>query len=92
MVASEAASLEQEHVARAQRQLEAARERLTRAGWRVTTDVQLGRAVEELLRAAADADVLVVGARGVGTVERIVVGSVAEGVVSRAPIPVLVVR
>jgi nucleotide-binding universal stress UspA family protein len=36
--------------------------------------------------------VLVVGARGVGTVERIVVGSVAEGVVSRAPVPVLVVR
>jgi len=92
MVASEATSLEQEHVARAQRQLEAARERLTRAGWRVKTDVQLGRAVEELLRAAADADVLVVGARGVGTVERIVVGSVAEGAVSRAPVPVLVVR
>ena len=92
MVASEAASLEREHVARAQRQLEAARERLARAGWRVKTNVQVGRAVEELLRAATDADVLVVGARGVGTVERIVVGSVAEGVVSRAPVPVLVVR
>jgi nucleotide-binding universal stress UspA family protein len=92
MVASEAASLEQEHVARARRQLEAARERLTRAGWRLKTDVQLGRPVEELLRAATDADVLVVGARGVGAVERMVVGSVAEGVVSRAPVPVLVVR
>jgi nucleotide-binding universal stress UspA family protein len=92
MVAGEAASLEREHITRAQRQLDGARERLARAGWRVKTDVRVGRPVEELLRAAADTDVLVVGARGVGTVERIVVGSVAEGVVSRAPVPVLVVR
>jgi nucleotide-binding universal stress UspA family protein len=92
MVASEAASLEQEHVTRARRQLEAARERLARAGWRVKTDVQLGRPVEELVRGAADADVLVVGARGVGAVERLLVGSVAEGALSRAPVPVLVVR
>ena len=92
MVASEAASLEREHVARARRQLEAARERLARGGWRVKTDVQVGRPLEELLRASADTDVLVVGARGVGAVERLVLGSVAEGAVNRAAVPVLVVR
>ena len=55
-------------------------------------EVQLGRPLEELLRAATDVDVLVVGARGVGTVERMVAGSVAEGVGESRPRPVLVVR
>jgi nucleotide-binding universal stress UspA family protein len=36
--------------------------------------------------------VLVLGARGVGGVERMVIGSVAEGAVTRAPVPVLIVR
>jgi len=92
MVASEATSLEREHIAVAQRHLEAARARLARAGWRVKTEVRVGRPLEELVRAGADCDVLVVGARGVGAVERLVVGSVAEGVVSRATVPVLIVR
>ena len=52
----------------------------------------MGRPLEELVAASTDADVLVVGARGVGAVERLVLGSVAEGAVSRAPVPVLVVR
>jgi len=92
MVASEATSLEREHVALAQRHLEAARERLARAGWRVKADVRVGRPLGERVRAGAGCDVLVVGARGVGAVERLVVGSVAEGVVSRATVPVLIVR
>ena len=92
LVAREATSLERERAAVARRQLEAARERLARAGWRVKVEVQVGRPLEELLRAATDVDVLVVGARGVGTVERMVAGSVAEGAVSRAPVPVLIVR
>jgi len=92
LVAREATSLERERTAGARRQLEAARERLARAGWRVKVEVQVGRPLEELLRAATDVDVLVVGARGVGAVERMVAGSVAEGAVSRAPVPVLLVR
>ena len=92
LVESEAASLEREHVAAARRQLEAAQARLARAGWRVKTEIRMGRPLEELVAASSDADVLVLGARGVGTVERLVLGSVAEGAVSRAPVPVLVVR
>jgi nucleotide-binding universal stress UspA family protein len=92
LVAREATNLERERTAGARRQLEAARERLARAGWRVKVEVQVGRPLEELLRAATDVDVLVVGARGVGAVERMVAGSVAEGAVSRAPVPVLLVR
>jgi nucleotide-binding universal stress UspA family protein len=92
LVTREATNLEREQVAAARRQLEAARERLVRAGWRVKTEVRMGRPLEELLTASTDADVLVVGARGIGAVERLLIGSVAEGAVSRAPIPVLVVR
>jgi nucleotide-binding universal stress UspA family protein len=92
VIAREAGNLERERIAAARRPLEAARERLARAGWRVRIDVRTGQPLEELLAAASDSDVLVVGARGVGGVERLLIGSVAEGAVSRAPTPVLVVR
>ena len=48
----------------------------------------------ELLDAVRDsrADLLAIGARGVGGVERLLLGSVAEGRVGRAPVTVLVVR
>jgi nucleotide-binding universal stress UspA family protein len=92
VIAGEAANLERERVAAARRLLEATRARLARAGWRVRIDVRAGQPLEELLAAASDTDVLVVGARGVGGVERLLIGSVAEGAVSRAPTPVLVVR
>jgi len=91
-VTREAAGLERERVTAARRQLETARARLARAGWRVRIEVRTGRPPEELLAAARGADLLVVGARGVGRVERLLVGSVAEGAVARAPVPVLVVR
>ena len=92
VVASEAAELERERVAAARRKLEVAQARLARAGWRVRIDVRAGQPLEELLAAAADVDVLLVGARGIGGVERLLIGSVAEGVVSRATKPVLVVH
>jgi nucleotide-binding universal stress UspA family protein len=92
VVTSEAADLEKERLAATRRHLEAARRGLAHAGWRVRTEVRTGRPLEELLDASRNADVLVVGARGVGGVERLLLGSVAEGAVSRAPVPVLVVR
>jgi len=92
LVASEAATVERQHVSVAQRQLEAARARLAAAGWRVRTEVRTGRPLDEILSASKRADVLVVGARGVGAVERLLLGSVAGGVVTHAPVPVLIVR
>jgi nucleotide-binding universal stress UspA family protein len=92
VIAREANNLERERIATPRRQLEAARTRLAQAGWRVRIDIRAGQPLEELLAAASDTDVLVVGARGVGGVERLLIGSVAEGAVSRAPTPVLVVR
>lgn len=92
LIAREAADLERDHVTAARRELEAARGQLTRAGWRVRVEIRMGRPLEELLAASRRADVLVVGARGIGGVERLFLGSVAEGAVSHATVPVLVVR
>ncbi|HSK86304.1 MAG TPA: universal stress protein [Rubrobacter sp.] len=53
-----------------------------------------GRPAEEICKLAeeAGADLVVVGSRGLGTVKRLLVGSVSEEVVGTAPCPVLVVR
>lgn len=86
---------ERERTARAERALASAAERLRAAGWKTRTVVRKGAPLAELLSAAADseADVLVVGARGAGeAVKHAVLGSVAEGALDRAPLPVLIAR
>lgn len=64
------------------------------AGIAVTAELRHGLAVEEICAAAgeADASLVVVGARGWGTLKRLVFGSVSTGVLHHAPCPVLVVR
>jgi nucleotide-binding universal stress UspA family protein len=83
-----------EVVAAARREVEAAARRLGRAGWRTRALVPVGAPLPELLHAVrgSRADLLAIGARGVGGVERLLLGSVAEGAVSRAPVSVLMVR
>jgi nucleotide-binding universal stress UspA family protein len=75
--------------------LEEQTERLRSAGRTVAgAHLRKGRPAEEIVVLAEelDAGLVVVGSRGLGAVKRLVVGSVAEGVVSLAPCPVLVVR
>jgi nucleotide-binding universal stress UspA family protein len=70
-------------------------ERLRSAGSTVAgAHLRKGRPAEEIVVLAEElgAGLVVVGSRGLGAVKRLVVGSVAEGVVSLAPCPVLVVR
>ena len=78
----------------AQHDVDRAVARLEGSGWRVRGEVRTGVTLAELLAAikTARADLLVVGARGVGRVERLLLGSVADAATKRAPIPVLVVR
>ncbi len=56
--------------------------------------VRLGRATDEILRLRDDieADLIVLGSRGLNAFTRVLLGSDAEGVVRHAPCPVLVVR
>jgi nucleotide-binding universal stress UspA family protein len=57
----------------------------------VETRVVVGDVAFELLRAAADADLLVVGARGISSLRRAFVGSVSSTVVHHSRGPVTVV-
>ena len=65
------------------------------AGGRVA-DVHLveGRTADEILRLAGEigARLIVIGSRGLGTIGRIALGSVSEGIVHNADCPVLVLR
>jgi nucleotide-binding universal stress UspA family protein len=58
----------------------------------VTGVVEEGSPVPELVRGAARARLLVVGERGHGALHRLVAGSVSQGVVHHATVPVVVVR
>ena len=78
----------------ARREVESAARRLRRAGWQATAEVRQGVPLAEVLKAvrAARADLLVLGARGIGGVARVLLGSVADGAVKRAPCAVIIVR
>jgi nucleotide-binding universal stress UspA family protein len=54
--------------------------------------VAQGNAAEILVRAGEDADLLVVGSRGLGGFKGLVLGSVSEQVMRHARVPTLVVR
>jgi nucleotide-binding universal stress UspA family protein len=66
---------------------------LKRAGWQATVDVRIGAPLETLLRVSAEAEgsVLILGARATAGVKRLLLGSVAEGVLDRARVPVVIV-
>ncbi len=68
---------------------------MTEAGMPPTESyVRLGRATDEILRLRdeIEADLIVLGSRGLNAFTRVLLGSDAESVVRHAPCPVLVVR
>jgi nucleotide-binding universal stress UspA family protein len=69
-------------------------EELERAGISATVELREGDPAEQLIRAAqaSEADLIVVGSRGLSTLPRLVIGSVARKVLLHAPQSVLVVR
>ena len=56
------------------------------------TAVVVGRPASSIVEAAADVDHVAMGSHGRTGVSRIVLGSVAEAVVRRSPVPVTIVR
>lgn len=61
---------------------------------RIVTHLATGTPWREVVQLAADlqADLVMVGTHDYGTIERLILGSVAETVVRKAPCPVIVVR
>ncbi|PVZ60898.1 universal stress protein [Arthrobacter sp. H-02-3] len=66
--------------------------RVDSEGVTVTGDVIQGNPAAVLLRAAENADLLVVGSRGLGGFTGLLLGSVSTQVLHHSPCPVLVVR
>jgi nucleotide-binding universal stress UspA family protein len=93
-VAGQAAALHAARLRAARADVERAAAILRRAGWRCRAEVREGVPLAELLAAIAPAraDLLVLGARGIGGVARFLLGSVADAATKHAPISVLVVR
>lgn len=73
-------------------ELDAATERARLAGAVVVPHLTEGQAVAVLIEAAGDADLLVVGSHGHGSVIGSLLGSTSQAIVHRAPCPVAVVR
>lgn len=67
---------------------------LRHSGWRTRTQLWTGEPLRDLMTAVDDADpqLVVIGARGTSGVRQLLLGSVAEGVLSRSRIPVLLAR
>lgn len=90
----QAADLHAARIRAARADVERAAERLRRSGWGASGEVRVGVPLSELLGAIrpARADLLVLGARGVGGITRFLLGSVADAAAKRSPVSVLIVR
>lgn len=93
-IAAEARRINRQRRADAERSLQHMKTALRRRGWKVTTVVTQGPPLEQLLKqiAISRADLLVVGARGATGLDRMLLGSVANGALNRSPVPVLIVK
>ena len=78
----------------AETMLDAVRERADEAGVPLDTAVEVGRPSRAIVEHADEvgADQIVMGSHGRSGVSRILLGSVAEAVVRRSPVPVTIVR
>ena len=94
VLASQAAAAGAAEETRVGRETAAVAATLRQAGWKVDIALRKGAPLHELLAATerARAQLLVVGARGHSVVERLLLGSVAEGALHRCPVSVLVTR
>jgi nucleotide-binding universal stress UspA family protein len=88
------AGLQEESAEKARADAEAMAESLTSIEIPATAHVRKGDRAREILAAAKDlsADLIVTGSRGLGAVDRLLLGSVARNVVTHAHCSVLVVR
>ena len=74
------------------RALEAAVDEAAKGFGSPTRDLPVGPAAETLQHLSAEVDLMVVGARGLGALKRLLLGSVSERVLRHAACPVLIVH
>ena len=93
-LAGAAAELEHARLNAARGWAQTALRTMEKGGWRAQASVRTGVPLAELLEAvrAARADLLVLGARGTSGLARLLLGSVTEGALRLASVPVLVVK
>ena len=93
-ISAAVAQINKERLARTHQALDRATDTLTRVGWKVDRVVSTGAPLRELLATVAQkrADLVVVGAKGATGVRHLLLGSVAEGVLNRSRVPVLIAR
>jgi nucleotide-binding universal stress UspA family protein len=78
----------------ARRLVEQSAQQLTKAGFAAKPVSKIGNPAEEIMEMASKhhADLIVMGAKGLGTIDRVLLGSVSMQVMQYATCPVLVVR
>ena len=93
-IAREVRRINAEGARAATRALNRAAAELERSGWRTRTQLRTGEPLRELMAAVGteDPQLLVVGTRGTSGVRQLLLGSVAEGVLNRSRVPVLLAR
>ncbi|MFC4245681.1 universal stress protein [Natribaculum luteum] len=86
--------IRENHERRAEQILERAREQADEAGVEIETDHVLGGVSRTIIEYADehDADQIVIGSHGRTGASRILLGSVAEKVARRSPVPVTIIR
>jgi nucleotide-binding universal stress UspA family protein len=78
----------------ARRLAEKGAQELTKAGFTAESVFRIGNPAEEIIKVASKekADLIVMGAKGLGTIDKVLLGSVSMQVLQYANCPVLVVR
>ena len=93
-IGAEVRRINRKRRAEADRSLQDMRAELRRRGWKASTVVTEGQPLSDLLAqiARSRADLLVIGARGATGLDRLLLGSVADGALNRSPVPVLIAK
>ena len=93
-IAREVRRINAEAARAAMKALNRAAAELRRSGWRTRTQLRTGEPLRELMAAVGTThpQLLVVGARGTSGARQLLLGSVAEGVLNRSAVPVLLAR
>lgn len=88
------ASINKRRTADARANLERLATAARSAGWAVDVVIKTAAPLESLLATVSEAraDLLIVGATGTTELQRLLLGSVAQGAMDRSPVPVLIVR